>query len=103
MTMPAQLRVFAVTAAVLLGSGCRGDRHRATPAGCQEIFDRLVSLEMEEQGFRDPAAVARTKERLGHELGPTIGACEGRHLGASALSCVRKARRAEEITHVCLE
>jgi hypothetical protein len=94
---------FALVAAAASATTCRLDRHRATPAECHEIFGRLVALEMEEQGFRDPVAVARVRERLGRELAPDVGVCERRRLAATALDCVRKARRAEEITHVCLE
>jgi hypothetical protein len=94
---------FALVAAAATATACRLDRHRATPAECQEIFGRLVTLEMEEQGFRDPVAVARVSQRLGRDLAPAVAACEGRRLAAAALSCVRQARRAEEITHVCLE
>jgi hypothetical protein len=91
-----------VLVALLATAGaCRRDR--AQPRDCHAIFERLVELELEERGYRDPVALARAKERLGRELAARIASCEGRALPPNALACVRQARRAEEITHVCLE
>jgi hypothetical protein len=75
----------------------------ATASECQEIFGRLVALEMEELGYRDPIVVDRTKQRLRRDLATQITACEGRPLKRRALACVRRAHRSEELTHVCLE
>jgi hypothetical protein len=98
----AVLLVIALGLATAVGPGCRPAR-RATSVDCLQIFDRLVELEMDERGFRDEVAVIRTKERLRHELTTSIASCEGRPLSDNALACVRRAHRAEEITHVCLE
>jgi hypothetical protein len=101
MTRPSRLSLFLVVAVLATGPACR--QRGATAEECHEIFGRLVTLEMEELGFRDPIAVHRTKERLRRDMAVSIAACEGSPLKASALTCVRQARRAEEITHVCLE
>ena len=42
--------------------GCH--RHYATPADCLGILDRLVELELKEQGFRDPALAPRWQSEL---------------------------------------
>lgn len=87
MTSRAQLVArAALIAALVVGNGCRRDRHPAMPAECQEIFERLVTLEMGEQGFRDSAALGRTQDRLQRELGPSIRACEGRRLSVDWLT-----------------
>jgi hypothetical protein len=85
-----------------IGPACRPARP-ATSVDCLQIFDRLVELEMDERGFRDEVAIIRTKERLRRELRTPIARCEGRPVSDNALACVRRAHRAEEITHVCLE
>ena len=95
--------VFLIIAlAPAIGPACQPAR-RATSADCLQIFDRLVELEMDERGFHDEVAVIRTKERLRRELTTSIASCEGRPMSDNALACVRRAHRAEEITHVCLD
>lgn len=93
---------IALALALAIGPACRPARP-ATSEDCLQIFDRLVELEMDERGFRDEVAIIRTEERLRRELRIPIASCEGRPVSDNALACVRRAQRAEEITHVCLE
>lgn len=103
MKRPRALSVLIwIAVAAAIGPACKPSR-RATPGDCLEIFNRLVELEMDERGFRDNAAVARAKERLRRELAAPIARCEGRRLSETALACVHRAHRAEEVTHSCLE
>jgi len=80
--------------------GCR--REAATQAQCAEVLDRIIQLELAEQGFRDPVLVARKQVELRALLAPQLTACVDRRLPAGALECVRRARTAEEISHACL-
>lgn len=84
-----------------LVGGCT-TRDRATAETCTEILDRIVEVELTEQGFRDPALTARKKEELRGRLGPELRRCQGRRLPIEALGCVRKAKNTEEISHTCL-
>ena len=76
-------------------SGCR--RERATA-----ILDRIVDVELDEQGFRDPALLARKKLEMRRLLEGDLRRCTGRQLRHSALACVKAALTTEEISHVCL-
>ena len=101
MTRPARFAQLMAIAMLVTGVAC--DRRGATQEDCQTVFERLVELETTELGYRDPIAVGRTMERLRRELAVRIASCKGRALKPGALRCVRQARRAEEITHACLE
>jgi hypothetical protein len=79
---------------------CR--REHATAPICGAILDRIVELELDEQGFRDPALAAQKKRELRMLLGPQLLTCVGRDMRRNALACVEKARSTEEISHVCL-
>jgi hypothetical protein len=81
-------------------SGCR--RERASAEICAAILDRIVDVELDEQGFRDAALVARKKLEMRRLLEGDLRRCTGRKLKTNALSCVRGAHTTEEISHVCL-
>jgi len=83
-----------------LASGCA--RERATGEACSAILDRIVYIELQEQGFRDPALASRKREELRRVLHPELARCQGRGLPEGALACVERAQSAEEISHVCL-
>jgi hypothetical protein len=88
-------------ALALVGTAACGNG-RATPRACLEIFDRIVELELREQGFRDPALLARKREQLRLAFAPDLERCHRRPLPRNALRCVRKATSTEEISHDCL-
>ena len=81
-------------------SGCRGQR--ATRADCERIVDRIVALELLEQGFHDPVLQARTEEHMRQELRSEIDRCTGLPMRPDALQCAERARSAEDIVHRCL-
>ncbi len=85
---------------IVLAAGCK--RERASAEACGEIFDRIVEVELQEQGFRDPVLARRKREELRGALGSELRRCEGRRLPAGALACVRTAKSTEEISHTCL-
>ena len=80
--------------------GCR--RERATPEACAEILDRIVEIELNEQGFRDIALADRKKLELRRRFEPDLRRCAGGKLRPDALACVKSARTTEEIAHTCL-
>jgi hypothetical protein len=92
-----------ILAAVVLAAvpvACR--REHATAPLCAAILDRIVELELAEQGFRDPALATQKKRELRMLLEPQLRSCVGRKMRHHALACVGNARSTEEISHVCL-
>ncbi len=85
---------------ILACNACTAER--ATREACLEIVDRIVEIELAEQGFRDAALAQARKEDMRALLAPEFARCENRRLAAGALACVRAAKSAEEISHICL-
>jgi hypothetical protein len=77
-------------------------RKRATQDDCSQLFDRVVALELEEQGYRDTALLARKQHDLRATLALEQRQCVGRPLAAGALDCARTARSTEDLSHRCL-
>ena len=90
---------------LLLGTfflaGCDG--RRATREDCVSILDRVVDLELEERGFRDPALTARRRAEAERTHAADLAACEGKRMPRSAMACVRAATSSEELSHRCFD
>ena len=89
---------IAIFAAGLVS--CRG--RPATASDCGEIVDRIVQLELEEKGYRDPVLSDRKRREIRALLGAELKECQGKRLRPDALSCVHLAKNAEKISHDCL-
>jgi len=92
-----------VTALLLVGCG-----HPASEAECRVILERIVELELKAQKVNDPAEIAkRRSESLGLAgdggRSDLLEGCIGRHITDRALTCVRNAENAAEITEDCLQ
>ena len=91
--------LFLAIGTLLVASGCR----RATEQDCQRIIDRIVELELEEQGITDPKLVEErkkaTREQKQEEL---LSGCVGKRISESALTCIDNAKTSKEITEECL-
>jgi hypothetical protein len=81
--------------------GCH--RHTASAADCRAILDRLVALELEEQGFHDPALLPRWQEELARRFGDDLRRCRAVRVGDDFEGCLRGAQNAEEIAHHCVK
>jgi len=92
-TLVALLLFFAAPTA------CGG--RRATREDCRLILDRLVDLELQERGFRDPALAARWRAQAEASHSADLAACEGQRIPRTALACVQSATNSEEISHQC--
>lgn len=75
---------------------------RATAADCAEILDRIVALELAEQGFVDPELTRRKQAEFTRRYAAELQRCEGLALPPGALECVRQAPSTEHVSHVCL-
>jgi hypothetical protein len=91
--------VFAAVALVTLGA-CSG--RRATEGDCQAILDRLVDIELREEGYMDPALSERWHATARTRFAAELAACRERRLPEGALACVARATTAEEVAHRCL-
>ena len=88
-----------------LSSVCGGCERasEATEAECRALFERLVTLELQEMGYRDEALAERWRVTLSQRYQGHIQTCVGRPLPPDALTCAERVRHAEELTHECLQ
>lgn len=75
---------------------------RASREQCQMIFDRLVTLELAEMGYADPALTARRQAELASRYRKQLAACVGKPIPPDAQACVARAETTEEVSHECL-
>jgi hypothetical protein len=89
-----------LVASCLLLAACG---HPATEQECQEIAERVVELELQSSpAGRDPETVKDHLERTRSWVKESqLKSCVGRRITDQAMSCVRAAKRAEEITDSC--
>lgn len=95
-------RMLALTLALLTPPSCQRGAP-ATQEECARLFGRLVDLELQEMGYRDPTLAARWRARLAARHAPLVESCVGRRLPPGALACAARARTAEEVSHGCLD
>jgi len=81
-------------------SGCSNEG--ASIEQCRAIFDRLVTLELEGLGFRDPMLAERTRVELSARHHTEIAECVGSRLPPDAMGCVLAADNAATVSHDCL-
>ena len=100
---PSIRRIFAWTALAGLATlgGCH--RHTASAADCRAILDRLVALELAEQGFHDPALVPRWQAELASRFDADLRRCRAIRVGDDLEACLQSARNPEEIAHRCVK
>jgi hypothetical protein len=81
--------------------GCH--RHTASAADCRAILDRLVALELVEQGFHDPALVPRWQQELARRFDDDLRRCRTVRVGDDLDACLRVAENPEQIAHRCVK
>lgn len=91
---------FVLAALALLLGGCA--REPATAADCRALLDRIVAIELAEQGFRDPALTKRKQDSFARSLADELARCEGLSLPPGARECVAQAGSSEQLSHTCL-
>lgn len=83
----------------LLAFGCR----YATEKDCEHIIDRIVELELKEQGITNPDLIeqrkAETRRKKRDEL---ITGCVGKRITDAAMTCIDNASSSKDITQRCL-
>ena len=88
--------VFAATS-----WACR-DASRASETDCIALLDRLVELDLEARGIRDPVLSDRWRTEARGRFGPELFGCRDKKLSRAALACAQQAQSTEELAHVCL-
>lgn len=88
---------------LLVGALVLGCGHPATEKECQEIADRVAELELKNSPVgRDPETAKEQLERTRSWVKESqLKSCVGRRITDQAMSCVRAAKKAEEITDHC--
>lgn len=93
-------RLHATMLFAALATGCAGEP--ASVEDCRAILDRIVALELAEQGYRDPALTQRKQHDFARRFAANLARCEGVRLPPGARECVVQATSSEQISHVCL-
>jgi hypothetical protein len=91
---------LATALTTLLGCGC--EREAATAGDCRALLDRIVAIELAEQGFRDPVLTKRKQDSFARSLADELARCEGLTLPPGARDCVAQASSSEQLSHSCL-
>jgi hypothetical protein len=89
--------VLALTALALSACG-----EPATARDCRAILDRIVALELAEQGYRDPALTRRKQDEFASRYAADLARCEGLRLPQHARTCLEVAGSSEQVSHLCL-
>jgi len=98
--MTARPMLTVMLVASVLTASCRS--RVATREDCQQILDRLVDLELQEKGFRDPVVADRWRREAETVHAADLAGCVGQRLPRDAMTCVQAARSSEQIAHDCL-
>lgn len=94
---PGRLVLLLLCLAAL--GGCR----RATEADCEKIVDRIVELQLREQGVTDSETIAKRKEETkAKKRQELLGGCVGKRISNSSLKCIEGAKTSSEIIDICL-
>ncbi|HYQ47413.1 MAG TPA: hypothetical protein VER11_35825 [Polyangiaceae bacterium] len=96
-------RLFVcVTVGVTCALGCG---HPATDKECQEIVERIATLELEKAaGTNDAKAVGAQVDETKKALAPnTMKDCVGKRITERAMQCVRSAKSSQQIVDDCFK
>jgi hypothetical protein len=74
----------------------------ASAVDCREILDRIVAVELAEQGYRDPALTRRKQAEFARRYAADLVRCEGLRMPSHARTCLAAAGSSEQISHTCL-
>jgi len=93
--------IVGLAAAVFVVPAC--GRRAATEPDCRALLARMIDVELDESGFRDPVLRARSRENLGRRFSVDLERCKGLMVPKDLHVCLASARTTEEIVHRCLE
>lgn len=86
-------------------AGALGCGHPATDKECQEIVERIATLELEKAtGSNDPKSVGAQVDETKKALAPnTLKDCVGKRITERAMQCVRSAKTSQQIVDDCFK
>jgi len=87
--------------ALLLAVGVMGCGHRATEKECEEIVERVATLELQGAKVGAETMASELKIAKASFQKDVRQRCMGRRITDAAMSCVRAAKTAQEIEDVC--
>lgn len=95
-----RLSYLLPTLALGFGLGCG---HPASDKECQEIVERIATLELEKSaGTSDPKAVGEQVDETKKALATnTLKDCVGKRITERAMQCVRLAKTSQQIVDDC--
>lgn len=96
------LLLTCVAMSVTCATGCG---HPATDRECQEIVERIATLELEKaSGTNDPKSVGAQVDETKKALAPnTMKDCVGKRITERAMQCVRSAKTSQQIVDDCFK
>lgn len=74
----------------------------ATADDCRAILDRIVAVELAEQGYHDPVLTRRKQDEFARRYAADLARCEGLRIPPHARTCLAQAGSSEHISHDCL-
>lgn len=95
------LGCWLLTVVITGSSGCH--QHRATTEDCHAVLDRLVEIELNESGYRDPVLHVRWRDELERRFSADVDRCRGRKVRDDVRSCLKKVKTSEQAEHRCLD
>lgn len=101
MRAPRRFFIGSLSAALLVVPAC--GRRVATEPDCRALLDRMIDIELDESGFRDPVLRARSHENLGRRFAADLERCKGLMIPGNLQVCLANARTTEDVVHRCLE
>jgi len=81
-----------------------GCGHPATDKECQEIVERIATLELEKDSNNSPKSVGAQVDETKKALAPnTMKDCVGKRITERAMQCVRSAKSSQQIVDDCFK
>jgi hypothetical protein len=79
--------------------------HPASDAECQQIVERIATLELEKsEGTKDAKSVGAQVDETKKALAPnTLKDCVGKRITERAMQCVRSAKSSQQIVDDCFK
>jgi hypothetical protein len=82
-------------------SGCH--QHRATAEDCHAVLDRLVEIELNASGYRDPILHVRWRDEIERRFSADVDRCRGRKIRDDFRSCLKTVKTSEQVAQRCLD
>jgi hypothetical protein len=105
MRATAPTEVWVTVCVTVCVAGAIGCGHPASDKECQEIVERIATLELEKaNSSTDPKSVGAQVDETKKALAPnTMKDCVGKRITERAMQCVRSAKSSQQIVDDCFK